>query len=197
MQSSTKLRPVARTAVLVFGFRFAALLLLGGVSVFGQRPLGADVSGYQPASINWSPATNAGVKFAWSKATEGTGYINPNFAGQVAGATAAKVYIGAYHYARPGLHPNITGANSADSEAAYFWSTAGPYIKNGGAYLMPMLDWEDVGTSGQPATDPTVANGFTASQMSQWLNEWCIAVSNTARASGVIVNPVVYTGTWY
>ena len=72
-------------------FRYTAALLLGGVPALGQRPLGADVSGYQPASINWSPATNAGVKFAWSKATEGTGYINPNFASQVAGAVAAKV----------------------------------------------------------------------------------------------------------
>src|SRR6478672_10874356 len=71
---------------------------------FAQRPLGTDVSGYQVANINWTPATNGGVKFAWSKATEGTGYINPNFASQVAGAVAAKVYIGAYHYARPGLH---------------------------------------------------------------------------------------------
>jgi GH25 family lysozyme M1 (1,4-beta-N-acetylmuramidase) len=173
------------------------LMFLNALPVLAQRPLGADVSGYQPGNINWTPATNAGVKFAWSKATEGTGYINPNFASQVAGAIAAKVYIGAYHYARPGLHPNLTGANSADTEAAFFWSTAGPYIKNGGAYLMPMLDWEDVGTSGQPATDPTVANGFTTAQMSAWLNEWCTAVSNTAFASGVIINTVVYTGTWY
>src|SRR5689334_7842352 len=74
-----------------------------------QRPLGTDVSGYQPANIDWTPATNGGVRFAWSKATEGTGYVNPNFASQMAGAVAAKVYIGAYHYARPGLHPNLTG----------------------------------------------------------------------------------------
>jgi GH25 family lysozyme M1 (1,4-beta-N-acetylmuramidase) len=183
-------------------FRVSSILLglaaaLQCDRVFAQRPLGADVSGYQPANINWTPATNAGVKFAWSKATEGTGYINPNFAGQVAGAVAAKVYIGAYHYARPGLHPNITGANSADSEAQYFWNTAGPYIKNGGQYFMPMLDWEDVGTSGQPATAPYVTNGFTTAQMSAWVNEWCTWVSNTAYASGVIVNPVVYSGTWY
>ena len=163
-------------------------LLLSGISVFGQRPLGADVSGYQPANINWAAATNGGVRFAWSKATEGTGYVNPNFAGQMAGAIAAKVYIGAYHYARPGLHPGLGGA---DSEAAYFWTTAGPYIKYGGAYLMPMLDREDVGSG------TYVTNGVTAAQMSAWLNEWCTAVSNTAYASGVLINPVVYTGTWY
>ncbi|HVV02047.1 MAG TPA: GH25 family lysozyme [Verrucomicrobiae bacterium] len=164
---------------------------------WAQKPLGTDVSGYQPGNVNWSAATNGGVRFAWTKATEGTGYINPNFQAQVAGAIAAKVPIGLYHYSRPGLHPNIHGASSADTEAAYFWSVAGPYIKYGGQYLMPMLDWEDVGTSGQPATAPNKANGFTTAQMSAWLNEWCTAVSNSAYASGVIINPVVYSGTWY
>ena len=95
------------------------------------------MSGYQPANVPWGTATNNGVRFGWTKATEGTGYVNPNFIGQITGATNAKVYIGAYHYYAAGLHPNLTGANSADSEAAYFWSVAGPYIKYGGAYLIP------------------------------------------------------------
>ncbi len=172
-------------------------MIFGTGVALAQRPLGTDVSGYQAADLPWATAKAAGVRFAWTKATEGTGYVNPNFVGQVTGATNAGVYIGLYHYARPGLHPNITGANSADSEAAYFWSYAGPYIKYGGAYFMPMLDWEDVGTSGQPATDPTVANGFTTAFMSAWVNEWCTAVSNSAFATGVIIKPVVYSGSWY
>lgn len=180
------------------------MLVVAGLGVvfvaehaLAQRPLGTDVSGYQAADLPWATAKAAGVRFAWTKATEGTGYVNPNFIGQVTGATNAGVYIGLYHYARPGLHTNITGINSADSEAAYFWSHASPYIKYGGAYFMPMLDWEDVGTSGQPATDPTVANGFTTAQMSAWVNEWCTAVSNSAYATGVIIKPVVYSGSWY
>jgi GH25 family lysozyme M1 (1,4-beta-N-acetylmuramidase) len=164
-------------------------VLVGTEQARAQRPLGTDVSGYQAANLNWTGARNGGVRFAWTKATEGTGYVNPNFVGQVTGATNAGVYIGLYHYARPGLHPNITGANSADSEATYFWSHASPYIKYGGAYFMPMLDWED--------TDATIAAGFTASQMSAWVNEWCDAVSNYARATGVIIRPVVYSGSWY
>jgi GH25 family lysozyme M1 (1,4-beta-N-acetylmuramidase) len=183
-------------------FRVAPVFIAIGI-VFNpcnsraQRPLGTDVSGYQAADLPWATAKANGVRFAWTKCTEGTGYVNPNFIGQVTGATNAGVYIGLYHYARPGLHPNITGANSADSEAAYFWSHASPYIKYGGAYFMPMLDWEDVGTSGQPTTEPSIANGFTAAQMSAWLNEWCTAVSNSAFASGVIIKPVVYSGSWY
>src|SRR5437016_2704330 len=122
------------------------VLLLETVVALGpamaQRPLGTDVSGHQP-SINWTTVKNAGVTFAWSKATEGTGYTNPDFTAQAAGANGVGIYIGAYHFARPSLHPNITGASSADSEAAYFWSVAGNYVKNGGGYLVPMLDWED------------------------------------------------------
>jgi GH25 family lysozyme M1 (1,4-beta-N-acetylmuramidase) len=165
----------------------ALALALGCSQALAQRPLGTDVSGYQP-SINWTTVKNAGVAFAWAKATEGTGYVNPYFTAQEAGAKSVGIYIGAYHYARPGKHPNITGANSADSEAAYFWSTAGAYVKYGGAYLVPMLDWEDI----------DVTNQLSAATMSAWVNEWCLSVSNTAAANGVFgVRPLVYTGAWY
>lgn len=162
--------------------------VLFSISAHAQRPIGTDVSGFQP-SVNWTTVKNGGVVFAWSKATEGTYYVNPDFTSQESGATSVGIYMGAYHYARPGADTNITGAFSADSEAAYFWSVASNYVKYGGAYLVPMLDWEDV----------TATNGyiFTASMMSAWVNEWCNSVSNRAAASGVILRPVVYTGTWY
>ncbi|HWW01686.1 MAG TPA: GH25 family lysozyme [Candidatus Acidoferrum sp.] len=172
------------TTVILFGLAIA----VGAGRALAQRPLGTDVSGYQP-SINWMTVKNAGVAFAWAKATEGTGYTNPYFTTQEAGAQGVGIYIGAYHFSRPSLNPNIGGANSADSEAAYFWSVAGNYVKYGGSYLVPMLDWEDTGA--------TVAAGFTAATMSAWVNEWCNAVSNYARLNGVILRPVVYTGTWY
>jgi GH25 family lysozyme M1 (1,4-beta-N-acetylmuramidase) len=169
------------------GTVLALAMALGLGRALAQRPLGTDVSGYQP-SINWTTVKNAGVAFAWAKATEGTGYINPYFTAQEAGATGVGIYIGAYHFARPSYHPNITGANSADSEAAYFWSTASNYVKYGGPYLVPMLDWED----------PNVTNQLSAATMSAWVNEWCNSVSNYARLNGVPgVRPVVYTGTWY
>ena len=161
---------------------------LGTINLFAQRPLGCDVSGYQP-SVNWTQVKTAGVTFCWSKATEGTSYVNLYFTAQEAGAKNAGIYVGAYHFARPSSHPNITGANSADSEANFFWSTASNYVKGSGTYLVPMLDWEDTGA--------TVAAGFTVTQMSQWVNEWCNTVSNLARANGVTLKPIVYTGVWY
>jgi hypothetical protein len=177
----------------------STVLLLGLGTLFtpggalAQRPLGTDVSGYQP-SINWTTVKNAGVTFAWSKATEGTYYTSSYFSGQEAGAKGVGIYIGAYHYARPSNDTNITGAFSADTEAAYFWNVAGGYTKYGGAYCVPMLDWEDIyATNGYNGF-----YGFTATMLSAWANEWCLAVSNYARAAGVPgVRPVIYTGTWY
>ena len=167
-----------------------ALLFLafGAENIFAQRPLGTDVSGYQP-TINWQATENGGVSFAWAKATESTTYTSPYFHSQVNNARAVGIYIGAYHFARPSVNPNITGANSADSEANYYWNVVSSYVKGSGAYLVPMLDWEDV--------NATVAAGFTVSQMSQWVNQWCNTVSNLAKANGVTLKPVVYTGVFY
>ena len=187
-----------KTSARIFcgNFRRAAvwffLLATTGGEVFAQRPLGTDVSGYQP-SINWTTVKNAGVTFAWSKATEGTGYVNPYFTAQAAGAKGVGIYIGAYHFARPSQNPNLTGANSADSEAAFFWSVASNYVKGGGTYMVPMLDWEDIhATNGYNGF-----NGFTTTFMSAWVNQWCNTVSNYAQAAGVSLKPIVYTGTWY
>jgi len=160
---------------------------MGTIRVAAQRPLGTDVSGYQPV-VSWMFAKNHGVAFGWAKATEGTGYINPEYAEQISGAKAAGIYIGSYHFARPSSHPNITGADSAESEAQYFWSVAGDNVKSGGQYMVPMLDWEDV----------RMSNQLSAVTCSAWINQWCNSISNYAFASGVPgVKPVVYTGTWY
>ncbi|MGA2174328.1 MAG: GH25 family lysozyme [Verrucomicrobiota bacterium] len=167
-----------------------ALFFLMAKPASAQRPLGTDVSHYQGAGINWTNVKNDGVSFAWAKATEGTYYFDADFTLNEANARAAGVMIGAYHYARPSDDTNLTGANSAESEAAYFWSKASNYVTGGGAYLMPMLDWEDVYVT-------NAGLNFTAAALSQWVNQWCNDVSNYARANGVTVRPVVYTGTWY
>ncbi len=181
------IKAISRKFIGLIGSSLSFLVLFTG-SAQAQRPLGTDVSGYQPANINWTAVKTNGVVFAWVKATEATGYENPNFTAQLTGAASAGIYVGAYHFARPSDDPNITGAKSADSEAAYFWSVAGSYVKPGN-YLVPMLDWEDTGA--------TNGAGFTTTFMSQWVNEWCNDVSNYAAAQGVIIKPLVYTGTWY
>jgi hypothetical protein len=100
----------------VRGGLILCLSILVSVSVHAQRPLGTDVSGWQ-TNVNWTTVKNAGVVFAWTKATQGTDFNNPYFTSQEAGAKSAGIYIGAYHYATPSVDTNITGAFSADSEA--------------------------------------------------------------------------------
>ncbi|HXU76504.1 MAG TPA: GH25 family lysozyme [Methylomirabilota bacterium] len=163
--------------------------LLGVNPALAQRPLGTDVSHYQ-GSINWTTVKNGGMKFAWTKATESTGYTDPYFVINQNNARAVGIPIGGYHFARPSSNPNITGANSAESEAAYYWSVVGNYVNADGLSMIPMLDWEDIyATNGA---------GFTTTQMSAWVNQWCNTISNYARLKGISgLKPIVYTGVWY
>src|SRR5258705_13561717 len=61
---------------------------------------GLDVSGYQ-GNVNWSAQWNAGARFAYIKATEGTYYTNPAFAQQYNGSYNIGMIRGSYHFARP------------------------------------------------------------------------------------------------
>ena len=144
-----------------------------------QRPLGIDVAGYQ-GQPDWPVVASEGICFAWAKATEGTFYTDePDFPYDVINGVDAGIYMGAYHYAHP---EEDLGAAGAGAEAAYFWNEAGPYIQNGGVYLMPMLDWE---------TDP--GSSYDISTASQWVNEWCQDVADYAAGNGAMVKPVVYS----
>ncbi len=115
---------------------------------------GPDVASYQhPATasypngkpINWNAVANAGMEFAIVKASESTTYKNPFFAGDYAGAQAAGLVRGAYHFARP-AYPV---ASTAESQAAYFAKLVGDV--NTTATLPPVLDLEVTG--GLPRAD--------------------------------------------
>jgi GH25 family lysozyme M1 (1,4-beta-N-acetylmuramidase) len=168
---------------------FGLMILLGASPSSAQRPLGTDVSHYQ-GTINWTTVKNAGITFAWAKATESTGYTDPYFTINQNNARAMGIPIGAYHFARPSTNPNLTGPNSADSEAAHYWNVVGNYVNADGLSMIPMLDWEDIyATNGA---------GFTTVQMSAWVNQWCNTISNYARLKGISgLKPIVYTGVWY
>lgn len=86
------------------------------------NPAGVDVSHYQ-GSINWTSVRNAGIQFAWIKATEGTSYKDPNFNANYLHAYNAGVIRGAYHFARPDLSSGATQAN-------YFASNGGAWSRD-------------------------------------------------------------------
>ena len=71
---------------------------------------GMDVSSYQ-GNVAWSTAWNNGARFAYVKATEGTGYTNPYFAQQYNGSYNVGMIRGAYHFARPNISSGTTQAD--------------------------------------------------------------------------------------
>lgn len=120
--------------------------------------VGPDVSSYQhPATstyphgrpINWKSVAGAGKAFAIVKATEGTTYLNPFFTKDYAGALAAGLVHGSYHFARPGLPITST----ADAQAEYFAKTIGAV---------------DTTQTLPPALDLEVSGGLSRAQLVTW-----------------------------
>ncbi len=75
-------------------------------------PRGVDVASYQGAP-DWAAVAASGIAFAFTKATEGTNYLNPTFARNWSEIKAHNMARGAYHFARP-------DANNPEVEAEYF-----------------------------------------------------------------------------
>lgn len=141
------------------------------------RTLGIDVSSHQ-GNVNWSSQWSAGVKWAYTKATEGTSYTNPYFSQQYSGSYKVGMIRGGYHFATP---DSSTGAAQAD----YFVKHGGGWSKDGKT-LPGMLDME---------YNPygSTCYGKSASSMVSWiksfLNEYKAKTGRDA---------VIYTSTsWW
>jgi hypothetical protein len=91
------------------------------------------VSGIDVASYQSTAYSTAGLGFVMVKATEGTGYVNPHYAGQIATGRAHSLVVGHYHFARPG---------SMTAQADYFLKHAD--VRAGDVLA---FDWEDPGVS--------------------------------------------------
>ncbi|MBC7678841.1 MAG: fibronectin type III domain-containing protein, partial [Pseudorhodobacter sp.] len=101
---------------------------------------GPDVSSWQhpyDVAIDWTKVRAAGHSFAVVKASEGS-YVNNWLARDTAGARAAHLVTGGYHFARPAL-PVSTAADQARALV----SALGPQRPAG--TLPPVLDLEDSG----------------------------------------------------
>jgi GH25 family lysozyme M1 (1,4-beta-N-acetylmuramidase) len=125
---------------------------------------GIDVSHWQ-GTITWSKVAAAGKKFAIIKASEDTDFVDDHYLTNRAGAQAAGMWTGSYHFARPDA-----SANDAINEADHFVSTA----RFGVGDLIPALDLEDAG-----------GLGITALQA--WVRAWLDRV--TARIG---IRPMIY-----
>ncbi len=65
-----------------------------------QQVLGIDVSHWQ-GDVDWSKVAAAGASFAFAKATEGTGYVDPKFLPNWQAMAAAGLARGAYCFFQP------------------------------------------------------------------------------------------------
>ncbi len=126
---------------------------------------GIDVSRHQ-GTIDWAQVAASGQRFVIAKATEGLLSVDPTYATNRAGAMAAGLVFGAYHFARPDLHPD-----NPIGEADHFVDTA----QLGSGNIVPVLDIERSGD-------------LTQAQLTAWILAWLGEV--TARTG---VRPMVYT----
>jgi GH25 family lysozyme M1 (1,4-beta-N-acetylmuramidase) len=126
---------------------------------------GIDVSHHQNA-IDWTKVAGSGVRFAIAKATEGTGYIDPLFSTNRADAMAAGIAFGAYHFARPDLHPF-----DPVPEADHYVDTAQLAPGN----ILPVLDLERSGD-------------LSPAKLTDWVLGW---LDRVTQRTGV--RPMVYT----
>ncbi len=129
---------------------------------------GIDVSHYQ-GDIDWTQVAQAGVQFAFVKATEGLGITDGKFLQNVEGANTAGVAVGCYHYA----HPEI---NSVEAEIEFFLG-----IIQGQPLQMPhVLDLE-----GKAST-------LDREELTQWALKWLREVKSRTG------HPVMlYTGAYF
>ncbi|GIL28429.1 lysozyme [Actinocatenispora comari] len=168
-------RRIRRLVIAAIGMASAAVMSLGLAAPAHAATYvkGMDVSGYQ-GNVNWSAAWNNGGRFAYVKATEGTGYINPYFAQQYNGSYNVGMIRGAYHFARPNISSGATQAN-------YFAAHGGGWSADGKT-LPPALDIEYNPYSGG------TCYGLSHAGMVSWIRDF----SNTIKAK-YNKYPMIYT----
>jgi len=126
---------------------------------------GIDIS-YHQGAIDWGRVAGASKTFAFVRASAGTLTSDPAYATNRAGARAAGLKVGSYHFGNPD-----STANDALNEARWFLQNA----TIGSGDLVPILDLE-------------VTNGLGAAALTTWAQTWLAEVES---ATGV--RPVIYT----
>lgn len=138
---------------------------------------GVDVSSHQ-GNVDWSTLWGSGVRWAYTKATEGTYYTNPYFSQQYTGSYDVGMIRGSYHFATPDTTSGATQAN-------YFVDHGGGWSGDGKT-LPGVLDieWNPYGAA---------CYGKSTSAMVSWISDFLSTYkSRTGR------DAVIYTATtWW
>jgi GH25 family lysozyme M1 (1,4-beta-N-acetylmuramidase) len=121
-----------------------ALLSASASDAATARAKGIDVSNWN-GTINWPKVANAGYRFAFGKATEGTAYTDKTYTTNRNGSEAAGLVFGGYHFARPAGGSLARATASGIRQANHFLAVAGPQPGE----LPPVLDLEVTGNLGK------------------------------------------------
>ncbi|MFF4896754.1 lysozyme [Streptomyces sp. NPDC001068] len=138
---------------------------------------GVDVSGHQ-GDVAWPTLLGSGVKWAYTKATEGTSYKNPSFTQQYNGSHDAGMIRGAYHFATP-------DSSSGAAQANYFVDHGGGWSRDGRTLPGALdIEWNPYGAA---------CYGKSKSAMVSWITDFLHTYkTRTGR------NAVIYTATsWW
>ncbi|ONI82340.1 hypothetical protein ALI22I_40230 [Saccharothrix sp. ALI-22-I] len=138
---------------------------------------GMDVSSHQ-GDVDWGKAWADGARFAYVKATEGTGYRNPKFTQQYNGSYDVGMTRGAYHFALP-------DRSDGTAQADFFASNGGGWSRDGKT-LPGALDMEY-----NPYGD--TCYGLSQAAMGGWVRAFSDRLfTRTGR------HPTIYTSTsWW
>lgn len=145
-----------------------------GLTTYGQ-----DVSSHQ-APFDWSIEQANGSAFAYVKATEGIGYLNPSYQMQYTGAQAQGLLTGSYHFAQPTV-------SSGAVQAETFLQNSTPWTPDGKT-LPGLLDME------YNLADPNnQCYGMSSAEMTGWVSDF---INTYKKATGRA--PMVYSTTdWW
>ncbi|RPK53961.1 MULTISPECIES: GH25 family lysozyme [unclassified Streptomyces] len=130
---------------------------------------GFDTSHHNSHPIQWSAAARAGYSFVFQKATQGTGYRDPQFAGDFAGASRAGLMAAPYHF-------YDTGSGAAQADHFIRTARAAGYDGKRPGQLPPVVDLEKIRGRCPAGVNNTQIAAFLA---------------RARQAFGV--NPIVYT----
>ena len=110
---------------------------------------GIDASHHQGA-IDWAQVADHGIAFAYLKASEGTGFVDPRFAEHRRAARRHGVEVAGYHY--------FQLCSDGTAQAEHFTSVLGPPASGPADRLPPAVDLELAGScTDPPAPDVLLA----------------------------------------
>jgi len=138
---------------------------------------GIDVSNWQ-GEVDWAGQYDAGKRFAYIKATEGTSYTSPSFGHQYSGSYDVGMIRGAYHFALP---DNSSGA----AQANHFVDNGGGWSADGKTLPGALdMEWNPYGGT---------CFGKSQADMKAWINDFLDTYNDrTGRY------PAIYTNTnWW